>query len=59
MKPADAPSTMLVITLARVGRSIVVKGGDVAIDLEFFIHCGIKPFLVQRGSFQGVAKCYD
>jgi site-specific DNA-methyltransferase (adenine-specific) len=20
---------------------------------------GIKPFLVQRGSFQGVAKCYD
>jgi hypothetical protein len=23
------------------------------------LYPGIKPFLVQRGSFQGVAKCYD
>jgi len=36
-----------------------VSDEDVEVMIAKNDGVGIKPFLVQRGSFQGVAKCYD
>ncbi len=38
----------------------VYGGIEIPEENALWLHdAGIKPFLVQRGSFQGVAKCYD
>ena len=42
-------------------RHFVAEGSidDLLTIVDEALQGGIKPFLVQRGSFQGVAKCYD
>jgi UDP-N-acetyl-D-mannosaminuronate dehydrogenase len=44
---------------AELAAIVVIKSTLVPGDVVRLEAIGIKPFLVQRGSFQGVAKCYD
>lgn len=47
---------------AKISKEIILFHEDKAFEIQESCRMtatGIKPFLVQRGSFQGVAKCYD
>jgi len=65
VQPLRLSIACLLICLSSARVTAVQWSLDTPKDETLIVHgevqdaFGIKPFLVQRGSFQGVAKCYD